>query len=453
MLLSFRVSNFLSFNKEEEFSMLAGQVKSSASHVTQLSSGSGSIDVVRSALIYGANGSGKSNLIKAIDFAKNVTINGLINTPSHNQQFRLKKSAEHHLSKFEFEFKAGERIYSYGFELLLNSKKIAEEWLFEVKKTTDKAIFERKVEPNGNSVFSSKPPLKGKHSTRFDVYANDLSEDQLLLSVLGSKKSEGFESFHDAYDWIDNSLVLIWPHSLYGEMHTVFQNENVKDAYCELLKYFKTDIMGFENHQINADETLSRFSSKRRAKIEADLVEAGTVSMQLGGKKVLLKKDEDGKMIAEKIMTKHLGHHGEDAVSFEFEDESDGTRRLFDLIPILIGLNIKGVPPLTYIVDEIDRSLHPELTRKFIEAFLSSTGQPFSQLVLTTHESSLLDLDLLRRDEIWFVEKSTDGASHLYSLEEFKPRFDTEIRKAYLQGRYGAIPFISDTNQLGWSQN
>lgn len=431
--------------------MLAGQVKGSAHHVTPLGSGSGSIDVVRSALIYGANGSGKSNMIKAIDFAQQVIINSLKNTPSHNQHFRLEKGTEHQLSKFEFEFKAGDKIYAYGFELQLNSKKIVEEWLFELKKAKDKAIFERKVEPNGNSVFSSKPSLKGKHSTRFEVYANDILEDQLLLSVLGNKKSEGFESFHDAYNWIDNGLIVIWPYSKFQDMHEFIQNKTFKDAYCELLKYFKTDITGFENHPINADETLLRLTSQTRAKIESDLQGMGAVSMQLGDKRILLKKDQDGSMIAEKIMTQHLRPDGNDAVSFEFEDESDGTRRLFDLIPILVGLRIKEYLPFTFIVDEIDRSLHPELTRKFIEAFLSSTEQPYSQLILTTHESSLLDLDLLRRDEIWFVEKKNDGSSHLYSLEEFKPRFDTEIRKAYLQGRFGAIPFISDVTMLGWN--
>ena len=105
---------------------------------------------------------------------------------------------------------------------------------------------------------------------------------------------------------------------------------------------------------------------------------------------------------------------------------------------------------VTVVIDEIDRSLHPGLLHKFISFFLDSAQNTSSQLIVTTHESSLLDLSLLRRDEIWFVEKNNHGESHLYSLEEFQPRFDKEIRKAYLQGRYGAIPFISDVQQLNW---
>jgi AAA15 family ATPase/GTPase len=133
-------------------------------------------------------------------------------------------------------------------------------------------------------------------------------------------------------------------------------------------------------------------------------------------------------------------------VNFDFEDESDGTKRLFDFVPLLQLLNRDD---FTIIIDEIDRSLHPELTRNFIELFLTNEiANTNGQLIVTTHESSLLDFKLLRRDEVWFVEKNKHGESHLYSLEEFQPRFDKEIRKAYLQGRFGAIPYISDYQKL-----
>ena len=165
----------------------------------------------------------------------------------------------------------------------------------------------------------------------------------------------------------------------------------------------------------------------------------------------MVKKNDHGDLTAEKIITKHLNENGSNDIIFEFEEESDGTKRLFDLIPIIMSVKFGVFLSKTFLVDEIDRSLHPELTRKLLETFLNSNDSSQNQLILTTHESSLLDLNLLRRDEIWFVEKKKDSSSHLYSLEEFKPRFDTEIRKAYLQGRYGAIPFISDANQLGWN--
>jgi len=452
MLLTFRVSNFLSFNKEEEFSMLAGQVKNPVSHVTEVGSGSGSTDVVRAALLYGANGSGKSNLIKSIDFARKVLVKGLKSTSMHNQHFRLEKNAEQKPSKFEFEFKAGEKVYAYGFVLLLNTKKVVEEWFFEVKKTKDKPIFERKVLPDGSSELTTRPSLKGKDATRFDIYMGDLLDDQLLLTELGEKKGENFGAFKDAFSWLENNLMVIWPDSNFSSLPIILQDEKARKLYCQLLEHFKTGIIDFDFKEINVDETLSNFRPEGRAKIEEGIENKGLASAQIGHKKVLLTKNNSGELRAAKLMTKHLENTTQEEIIFDFDDESDGTRRLFDLLSILFGLSI-GTTPITYLIDEIDRSLHPELTRKFIEAFLNSNGQLGSQLILTTHESSLLDLNLLRRDEIWFVEKKNDGSSHLYSLEEFKPRFDTEIRKAYLQGRYGAIPFISDVSQLGWNQN
>jgi len=132
----------------------------------------------------------------------------------------------------------------------------------------------------------------------------------------------------------------------------------------------------------------------------------------------------------------------EKVTPFGLSEESDGTRRLLSLIPALYHLqNSIGV----YFIDEIDRSLHPILVWKFLEFFLRAGGR---QIIFTTHESNLLDLDLLRRDEIWFAEKDDKAATHLYSLMDFKVRNDLEIRKHYLQGRFGAIPFLGNLDRL-----
>jgi AAA15 family ATPase/GTPase len=129
----------------------------------------------------------------------------------------------------------------------------------------------------------------------------------------------------------------------------------------------------------------------------------------------------------------------------DIEDESDGTRRLLDLLPALYEMQNRGG---VYFIDEIDRSMHPILVRRLLEFFLASCGDNPGQMILTTHESSLLDLDLLRRDEIWFAEKDHEQATCLYSLADFKVRNDLEIRKHYLQGRFGAIPFFGSLDRL-----
>ena len=133
-------------------------------------------------------------------------------------------------------------------------------------------------------------------------------------------------------------------------------------------------------------------------------------------------------------------------VPFEIDEESDGSVRLLDFIPMLIDLKLNSS---VYLIDEIDRSMHPMLSQKLLEyyfAFLDKERD--TQLICTTHESNLLDLNMIRADEVWFVEKGQDGASHLTSLAEYKPRED--VRKGYLQGRYGAIPFFASINSLKW---
>jgi hypothetical protein len=128
----------------------------------------------------------------------------------------------------------------------------------------------------------------------------------------------------------------------------------------------------------------------------------------------------------------------------ELAEESDGTRRLLNLIPALLNQQT----PRVYVIDEIDRSLHPMIVKEFLEFFLKSRGCGSCQIIVTTHESNLLDQDLLRRDEIWFAEKDQTAATRLYSLLDFKVRNDRDIRKGYLQGRFGAVPFLSGLERL-----
>ena len=137
-------------------------------------------------------------------------------------------------------------------------------------------------------------------------------------------------------------------------------------------------------------------------------------------------------------------------IKFDLQDESDGTQRLLDFLPVFSALLTQDV---TYIVDEIDQSLHPALLYALLHKIMTDQTAK-GQIVFSTHESSLLNLDLLRQDEIWFVEKNQQtGSSQLYSLSEFKPRYDLDIQKGYLKGRFGAIPFLAPLENLKWNQN
>lgn len=432
MLITFRVSNFLSFNDEVELSMQAGQQRNLPSHYISTGTGRNDVNILKTAVIYGANASGKSNLIKAMDFAKKVIVNGIKSETTFNKHFRLDPANREKPSSFEFEFKLEEKMYAYGFSAHLESKKIKEEWLVELGKTTENVIYERKVLENGQSefpVFNLKLSDK-KAINRFEVYREDVLESQLFLTEL-SDKNLSVESaiFFQMYDAI-NAIFFCYPNTNFTlpKLYKLFDKEHI----IELINFFKVGIADLSLDEYEIDENQSTNQSQ-----DNDL---------LGNRHEV--RNHEGKKIMSKLIAKHVAING--LIDFELGEESDGTQRLFDFIFLLIGLRVTNDKNAILIIDEIDRSLHPELSHKILDFFLTSTQGVENQLIVSTHESSLLDLNLLRRDEIWFTEKDPNGATKLYSLEEFKPRHDTELRKAYLTGRFGAIPFISNVKSLGW---
>lgn len=448
MLISFKISNFLSFDAKIEFLMRAGTVRDAFHHVIK-GKGRNDVDILKSAIIYGSNASGKSNFIKAIEFAKEIIVKGLSKTATENKYFRLDNTNIDKPTEFEFEFKYNGKMYAYGVVLSLKDRKIKEEWLFELLKTTDKPIFERKVLENGKSDIGLSLKLDAEGNNRFDVYKKDIKDTQLFLSEINDKDIDDIEniiSFKNAFDWFKKNLVIIYPDTKLRGLNFVGNDEEMKNAFRYFLEKFKTGVQGVETLEQDID---SELPSKLHEEILNDLNENAVkgVSFHLGKKTFNFSKNDSGEIKMFKLNTKRPIKNSIEMANFEVDEESDGTRRIMDFIPALVGL---AKTDKTYLIDEIDRSLHPELTQKILEVFYENTQNIESQLIVTTHESSLLDLSLLRRDEIWFVEKDKNGASQMYSLEQFKPRHDKEVRKSYLQGRYGAIPFIANVGELGW---
>ena len=191
---------------------------------------------------------------------------------------------------------------------------------------------------------------------------------------------------------------------------------------------------------MDLDKLFSKLDEEKKE--EAKIIFSKTASnmpitLRINNQIINIKRDENGQLIYHKLLT----NHGNPNDLFELSDESDGTKRLFDLIPLL-QLDNK---PRMILIDEIDRSLHTNLVRQFIELFFESSENKNIQLLATTQDSNILDLKLLRQDEIWFVERSHDHSSKIFSLNKFKERFDKNIQKEYLLGRYGAIPIFRDS--------
>ena len=223
------------------------------------------------------------------------------------------------------------------------------------------------------------------------------------------------------------------------------KTENVEEV-CRIISAFGTGITGFELVDVAPEKVFGNMPKRMRddllSEIETRIVEmknnkelAGFgITMRSARDFFILNVDKDGNIGCRTIKFSH----GKEHVLFNISEESDGTVRILDLLEVL--LSGKGK---TYVIDELDRCLHPSLTYKFVDTFLQLAEKRDVQLIVTTHESRLLDFDLLRRDEIWFVNKRKSGESDIYSLEEYNTRFDQKIDKAYLEGRYGGVPIFS----------
>ncbi len=425
MLIQFSVQNYKSIDKKITLSMVKGRTRDHKEHL--IDSPEYKMSILKGAIIYGANASGKSNLIKAINKAKNIIIKNFapyekIDIPI----FKLSKTKRP--TVFEFDILLNKVIYNYGFEI--NNGIIKKEWLKRYLKTGgQKLIFERKtinnkakVEINYNSL------VKKKDKKIFDFIADGTRSNVLFLSETINRNRD---EFRNIYDWFKDSLIIVFPTSKIMDLPGVLTFADTKEITSIISKVDfginevvieKKEISKMTESPISADIINDFKNNKNNRLIVTDM---------FTGNKIILSKS-GGKIYIEEIKLEHLG------VKFDFKEESDGTKRFFDFLPLLLG--DKNIKNKTFFIDEIGRSMHPLLTKYVLERVLNNKRK--DQLISTTHQISLLDLDILRRDEIWFIEKNKKGASNLYSLEEFKTRKDKDIEKGYIHGRYGAIPVL-----------
>lgn len=447
MLVRFFVENFLSFSNEVTFSMVSGPSKKLGSH--RVCNESLDINVLKNAVIYGANGSGKSNLIKAMKFGRNFIVNGSRAGDSTNiTPFKLDAAKQGKSSKFEYEFLLNNKLYSYG--IVLNHKFVVQEWLVEVLQSSEKHIFDRKTDENGvvEVSFPNYTFKDSKEKQFLEFVAQGTRPNQPFINEANDRNVEYFKSI---YSWFRKGLIFIFPNTINDGIRLAMDMGNgIEEMYSKVLKRFDTGIDCLVKKRVNLDTEFSSMPDVVKTNIASVLTDKGDSVFVQGpdDKCFYMSKDmNSGELVAEKLFSRHKMKGTNDYIEFDIGDESDGTQRIVDFIPPFIRY-AKG--DVSVFIDEIDRSLHPSITRSFIKLFNSLKASGNSQLIVTTHEASLLDIELLRRDEIWFVEKNADGESTVYSLEEYKPRHDKDIRKGYLKGRYGAIPFLNDLD-LGWN--
>ncbi len=437
MLIRFTAENFLSFKEETEFNMLTGDVRRHPNHVYRFPN----VDLVKSAVIYGANGAGKSNLILAINFLSEIISEGTLNEfDTQDTSFRLDDESKP--STLELEFLIDGIGYAYGMTFFSNT--IQEEWLYLLNfgKKEDDIIFERKVGRNMRSKLTLAPKYLKTQKDRLlaQVYEEDLLEPHVpFLSLVKDKK---FTEINNAYRWIEKGLTIILPGMQYvGLTYSFIDDDDFKSFTNNLICKFDTGIKELDIQTLDFDTYFGEDNKLEKDRI-LKLIRSGEME-RVGDNKNAVALLENGKPVIKKVVSYHTTPSG-NKVQFELFHESDGTLRLIDFIPVLYLLERF---PVTIMIDEMDQSIHPSLLKEFI-AQIQDNQNKVGQLIITTHESNLLDLDLFRQDEIWFAEKNREGATHLYPLSEYNVRPDLDIRKGYLSGRFGAIPFLGDLKKL-----
>lgn len=449
MFIGFSVSNFLSFKTTQTMSMIASKV---ARHKQHILMGNGK-KVLKTGLIYGANAGGKSNFIKAIDFSRDIILEGLEQVDLNKKYFRIDTSNYKVPGVFEYRLMTQSgKEYSYGIAISYAEKEIISEWLIRIEKNgSETFVFNRDINEDGENITESEIKYENREEAiRWQVYLEDFGKNisdslkkKTILSDIAERSGKQvgiFKEILDVYNWFQ-SIIILFPTSQYSGLNQMIEKENVRQFFSKMMQYFDTGIMSIESKQgpMDFDKIFegipAEYAEKLKIKISNDITNE-SVLCKVNNQIYSLKKDDDGNIITTKMMQNH--GNGQDL--FEYADESDGTKRLFDLIPLFYEHNGNRV----IFIDEIDRSLHTNLTRRFLELFYKLTERDNSQLIATTHDSNLLDLDLIRQDEIWFVERVKDQSSRMYSLNRYKERYDKRVDKEYLLGRYEAVPVFNE---------
>jgi len=379
-------------------------------------------EFLRSVAIYGANASGKSNLWKALLFFRQFITNSLqsslVNEKIQVMPFLLNTKTENEPSFFEVEIYAGKKRFQYGFEV--SSKKVHKEWLFEFP--NKKKLFERtNDEIDHNPIHFKEATADLKKMTRPNV---------LFLTVLASYNAEISREVVKEIQKIE-----VMSGNLHGSTLD-YSVQKYREYQKEILDFMKEADFGITDLTIDEKEVSPEELIKNLPLQFRQLVPVGQEKMfQRTIKTSHSKFKPDGTKVGD--------------VSFDFSQESTGTQHFFALSAPFINTLKEGK---VLIVDELDASLHPFLCRFILKLFNSNDrNKNNAQLIFTTHDVSLLENEILRRDQVWFTEKDKFGVSELYSLAELGERKEASFGKRYLEGRYGALPYIhylEDTDQI-----
>ena len=399
MILEFCVTNYMSIKDDLKLSFIATSLKESTVEPNDLFPvGDTGISLVRSAVIYGANASGKSNVLKAFDFFKRFIISSFKDSQAGEaievENFRLNATTAVEPTTMEATFTDGDFIYRYGFEV--DNKAVRVEWLYKrasKKRAKEMEVFYR----DGNETT-----VHPKSQLLQELVTKKMVRDNALLLSTAAQFNEATAV-----------SILHW----LGDTKILFCSED-EELWKKAIKYLDDDEL------------------RRRITAFARYADLGIEDITKTGNRIVShhrQYDDDGREV--------------NNVSFSFtSNESEGTIKYFSLAYPIIDALVNGK---RVIIDELDSKLHPLLVKRIVALFNDAKTNPNgAQLLFTAHDTFLLSAGLFRRDQVWFTQKDSFGATELYSLAEYKVRSTSPFEKEYLLGRYGATPLIGEMEEI-----
>lgn len=444
MLLNFTVGNWMSYRDEVSLNMVASLERQHADTLAKVP-GFRSKKILPVAAVYGGNASGKTSLFKGMAALKHMVAGDIsVDNLLPIEPFMLEKGSTLEPTVFDITFLAGKTVYRYVVEATLDGvnyeslERVLEKGsidIFERDELTEDRKYDFNEDFLGSSDFLE---FVGKSTRRNQTF-------------LGSAVAQNVEGLREAYDWFDVALQLVGAESHAWTFANAAEGREGFIEYAEdALACLDTGICGLTGERIDLD-ALPKDAKLRKSIANLNDGELLTLVMEKApgdyGFEMITVHVDDGRPVVERMRTLHRGADG-DKHSFGLGMESSGTQRLMELLPMLFDLQgSDGVAgSKVYVVDELDRCLHTMLTTRLVEDFLATCGPDTrKQLLFTTHDLLLMDQSLMRRDEMYIAQRGMDGKSELIGLAEFDGiRYDKDLIRSYLDGRFGGIPMLSE---------
>lgn len=442
MLLRYIVSNYKSIGHPIEFSMFPIEGNIEEQYLKTIETRKGTWKVLRRGGFFGPNASGKTSFIESLEFARNFIVKGRqSDTGTGISLFKGDFSDLKGKALFQFMFYIEGEVYEYG--ISMDEVQVYEEWLYMLTSKGLAPMFTRITDAKGKTqieIEAKYARAKSEERTLAEVLKGSIQERQKNQLYLYKLYDNGAKKIRDVMAWFENLQIIFPTTTVRGLPIRMNHDKDFQIFVSDSLKKLDTGVarVSVASEEINFIEFAEKMDLPKE--IIADIEEKKNGILSINGKYFIFGKKDLKKTVLIQIKFEH--YLNEKSIQFNIEDESDGTQRLLDLLPITFGIDGKNQG--IYFVDEIDRSLHTKLSMYLLKQFRREVENAYNQIIFTAHDVNLINLDEFSQNEIWFVEKNRAGETRIKPFSDFRVEEGQDVLKSYLAGRFGAVPVIRE---------